>query len=565
VATARDRPTGYTPDPGVERVEETSDLWWKNAVVYCVDVMTFLDFDGDGCGDLQGLQQRLDHLSGLGVTCLWLMPFHPSPRRDDGYDITDFYGVDDRLGSLGDLAEVLRTARDRGMRVIIDLVPNHTSDQHQWFQRSRSSRDSPFRDWYVWCDEPGEEPEAIVFPGVEDSAWTYDEQAGQYYLHHFLHTQPDLNLSAPAVADEIIKVMGFWLALGVSGFRLDAVPFLIDNREAGCELVERMRAFMTRRLGEGVLLGEVNLSFEDQLEFFGEDGNRLNLQFNFLLNQAMYLAFARGSAAPLVGTLEAMPDTHPDVGWANFVRNHDELTLDKLSDDERQEVFAAFGPDPSMQLYGRGLRRRLPSMVGGDQRRIRLAYSLMFSLPGTPVLFYGEEIGMAENLAVDERLAVRPPMQWSDEEHAGFAPPGTPELVRPVVDDERFGPQRVSVAAQRRDHESLLNWMERLIRRRRDCPEIAWGRTSLVDSGDDRVLAHRCDWRGIALVAVHNLSGDDAEVRLELDDLSDGDVLLDLFAGEDPEAPDGIHVTVRLEPYGYRWLRVRRAGQRVLP
>jgi trehalose synthase len=399
-------------DTGVLRLDETSDLWWKNAVLYCLDVKTFLDFDGDGCGDLPGLIHRMDHLAGLGVKCLWLMPFHPSPRRDDGYDITDFYAVDPRLGSLGDFARLVRMARDRGMRVIVDLVVNHTSDQHPWFEASRANGDSVFRDWYVWREEPPEEEMEVVFPTEEDSAWSYDEQAGAHYLHHFLGEQPDLNLANPAVRDEMVKVMGFWLALGVSGFRVDAVPFLLEDREHAHELLRDMRAFMTRRFGEGILLGEVNLVPEEQLEFFGSHGDELNMQFNFVLNQAMYLAFARGEGAPLERALDALPDLPQDTGWANFVRNHDELTLDKLSDAEREEVFAAFGPEESMQMYGRGLRRRLPSMVGGDPRRVRLAYSLMFSLPGTPVLFYGEEIGMAENLEVEGRLAVRAPMQW---------------------------------------------------------------------------------------------------------------------------------------------------------
>ena len=545
------------------RVDQTSDLWWKNAIVYCVDVQTFLDFDGDGRGDLQGLVQRIDYLAGIGVTCLWLMPFYPSPRRDDGYDITDFYGVDEQLGTLGDFAEVVRTARDRGIRVIIDLVANHTSDLHDWFQQSRRSRDSPFRDWYVWRDEPSEEPEAVVFPGVEDSAWSYDDEAGQYFLHHFLHTQPDLNFLHPPVRDEMIKVMGFWLALGVSGFRLDAVPFLVENRKDAHDLLRAMRAFMTRRFGEGVLLGEVNLAPEEQLEYFGPNGDELNMMFNFTLNQAMYLAFARNDPAPIERALEELPEIPPDTAWANFVRNHDELTLDKLTDEEREEVFAAFAPDESMRVYGRGIRRRLPTMVGGDARRIRLAYSLMFSLPGTPVLFYGEEIGLAENLDVPDRLAVRPPMQWSPERHGGFAPPGVDELVRPLVDDPRFAPDAVNVADQRRDHASLLNWMERLIRRRRECPEIGWGRAHRIPC-QDGVLAHRCDWREITTIAVHNLTAEDRHVTLRLDDVGEDDELIDLLGDEDPE-PGRAQPELDLGPYECRWLRVRRAGQRLLP
>src|SRR4051812_4395998 len=402
-------------DSGLVRLDPISDLWWKNAIVYCVDVKTFLDFDGDGCGDFQGLSERVDYLSGIGVDCLWLMPFHPSPRRDDGYDVTDLYGVDPRMGSLGDVAELLRAAKNRGIRVIMDLVVNHTSDEHAWFAASRAQRDGLFRDWYVWSDDP--KPEEIVFPGVEDSAWEYDEQAGQYYLHHFLKSQPDLNLVNPAVRREVVKVMGFWLALGVCGFRVDAVPFLIEERDKAHDLLRAMRAFMGRRHGEAVLLGEVNLEPAEQREFFGPTGDELNLAFNFTLNQAMWLAFAREDPEPLERALAALPGIPPDAAWANFVRNHDELTLDKLDEGERADVFAAFGAEKSMQAYGRGIRRRAPSMLGGDARRIRMAYSLMFSLPGTPVLFYGEEIGMAENLAVDGRLAVRPPMQWSAEEH----------------------------------------------------------------------------------------------------------------------------------------------------
>jgi trehalose synthase len=548
------------PEAGVTRIDETSDLWWKNAIVYCVDVKTFLDYDGDGCGDLPGLTQRVDYLAGLGVTCLWLMPFHPSPRRDDGYDITDFYGVDPDLGSLGDFARFVRMARDRGLRVIVDLVANHTSDCHPWFEAARVSPESPFRDWYIWRDEPPDEPTEVVFPGEEESAWTYDEQAGQYYLHHFRAAQPDLNLANQDLRDEMVKVMGFWLALGVSGFRVDAVPFLVEDREHAYDLLRSMRAFMSRRFGEGILLGENNMPPEEQLEYFGPHGDMLNMQFNFVLNQAMHLAFARADPEPLERALEALPDIPPDAAWANWVRNHDELSLDKLTDEEREEVFSVFGQDPDTRIYGRGLRRRLPSMVDGDERRVRLAYSLMFSLPGTPVLFYGEEIGMAENLEVEGRLAVRPPMQWSAEEHAGFSPRGERELVRPLCGDY----EKVNVADQRRDQGSLLNWMERLIRRRRECPEIGWGRPSRVPC-EAGVFAHRCDWRGATVVAAHNLTDQPVCTTLRLDDLEAGDELLDLLGDADAKPAESADVEFELPAYGHRWLRIRRATQRVLP
>jgi trehalose synthase len=546
----------------------TSDVWWKNAVVYCLDVETFLDTDGDGCGDLPGLCERLDYLSGLGVDCLWLMPFMPSCQRDDGYDVTDFYGVDERLGTHGDLLDVVRTARGSGMRVIADLVVNHTSDQHPWFQRARQGRDSPFHDFYVWRDEkPEEKPGDVVFPDREDSNWAFDEQVGRWYMHRFYSHQPDLNVANPEVRDEIAQVTGFWLEQGLSGFRVDAVPFLIepsgspeDAQQDPHELLRDLRRFIGRRNGEVVLLGEVNLAPEEQRKFFGdEDGDELQLVFSFTVNQAMFLAFAREDAAPLTRALEALPPIPEDCQWANFVRNHDELTLDKLSEEERQEVFAAFGPEKDLQLYGRGIRRRLPTMLGGDQRRIRLAYSLAFSLPGTPVLFYGEEIGMSENLAIDGRYSVRAPMQWSAEPQAGFTT--AEKAARPVVDDGPFGYRELNVTRQRRDPDSLLNWVERLIRRRRECPELGWGKPTLLDSGDPAVFAQRSDWEGSTVVAVHNLAGRDASARLELG--GEG-TLVDLFHDEEHNLQDG-SFSLELSPYDASWFRVRRPGQRLPP
>jgi maltose alpha-D-glucosyltransferase/alpha-amylase len=545
----------------------TSDLWWKNAVVYCLDVETFLDGDGDGCGDLSGLGDRVDYLAGIGISCIWLMPFYPSRQRDDGYDITDFYGVDSRLGTHGDLVELIRTARDRGIRVIADLVPNHTSDQHPWFQAARRGRDNPFHDFYVWADEkPEEKPGDVVFPDQESSNWAYDRRAKRWYLHRFYSHQPDLNVANAAVRDELAQVAGYWLEQGLSGFRLDAVPFLIEPTgmpkgaiEDPHELLRDLRRFMGRRRGESILLGEVNLEPEQAVEFYGErGGDELDMLFSFTVNQAMYLALAREDAGPLVRALEALPPIPPDCQWAHFVRNHDELTLDKLSDEERQEVFAAFGPEPEMQMYGRGLRRRLPAMLGGDQRRLRLVYSLMFSLPGTPVLFYGEEIGMAENLAIEGRYAVRTPMQWSSEENAGFTT--ARKSVRPLVADGPFGFREVNVARQRREHGSLLNWMERLIRRRRECPELGWGSWAVLPQDDLAIFAHRADWEDSTIVAVHNLGARATEARLALD--ADG-VLVDLF-GHDEHALDG-EIALALEPYDQRWLRLRRPGQRIAP
>jgi trehalose synthase len=543
-------------------VKATSDLWWKHAVIYCLDVETFLDWDGDGCGDLPGLTERLDYLAGLGVSCIWLMPFYPSRQRDDGYDITDFYGVDRRLGTSGDLAEMIRTAHDRGIRVIADLVMNHTSDQHPWFQAARKDRSSPYRDFYVWADEkPPEKPGDVVFPDQEDSNWAWDEEAGQFYLHRFYSHQPDLNVANPEVRDEIAQVVGYWLDLGLAGFRVDAVPFLLepigmpegtlqDPHEILCDL----RRFIGRRRGDAILMGEVNLPLDQLRAYFGDEhGDELHMVLSFTVNQAMYLSFARGSARPLAEAVRALPEIPPDCQWANFVRNHDELTLDKLSDSERQEVFDAFGPSEEHQLYGRGLRRRLPSMVGGDERRLRLAYSLAFSLPGTPVLFYGEEIGMNENLDIEGRFSVRSPMQWSSESHRGFTTGEEP--CRPIA------PGDAEVARQRREGGSLLNWMERLIRRRRECPELGFGETTLIETGDDAVLAHRADWEGGTVLAVHSFADGPRSPRVEVGDVEG---VVDLFEDEELR-PSGGTVEIPLEAYGHRWFRLRRPGQRLAP
>jgi trehalose synthase len=548
-------------------VKVTSDLWWKNAILYCLDVETFYDTTGDGCGDLVGLTQRIDYLAGIGVSCLWLMPFYASPNRDDGYDIVDYYAIDPAMGTFGDFTELIRTARDRGIRVIADFVMNHTSNRHPWFQAARQSRDSPYRSFYVWSDEkPEEKPGDVVFPDKEESNWAWDEQAGQYYLHRFYSHQPDLNVANPQVRDELAQVMGFWLAQGLSGFRVDAVPFLIEptGLPEGAivdphELLRDLRRHLNRRNGEAVLLGEVNLPAKDVRAFLGdEDGDELHMAVDFLGNQALYLALARGEAEPLARALREMPELPEEASLGRFVRNHDELTLDKLSDGERQEVFARFGPDPSMQLYGRGIRRRLPTMLGGDQRAIRMVYSLAFSLAGTPVLFYGEEIGMADNPEVEGRMAVRTPMQWSAEPNGGFSTVDDPARLRRPLPRGEFGPEHVNVAAQRRDPDSLLSWFERLVRRRRECPELGFGTLELLETGTPSVFAHRCDWDGATIVAVHELAGREAEVTLPVED---GEALVDLFA--DAEHP--LPATLSLAPYAAHWFRVRRTGVRMPP
>ena len=551
------------------RRADTGDLWWKNAVFYCADIETFYDSNGDGTGDIRGMTDRIEYLTDLGVTCLWLMPLYPTARKDDGYDITDFFGVDPRLGTVGDFVELVRTARANGIRVLVDFVMNHTSDAHPWFKSARRSTDDPYRDYYVWsATEPKSSAKDVVFPDQEDSIWELDSKTNQWYLHHFYKHQPDLNIENPEVQEEISRTLGFWLELGVSGFRVDAVPFLFAKDDVPgkpdtfdpIQYLGDIRNFVNRRVGDAVLLGEVNLAYKDQKAFFGgPDGDGLNMQFDFIGMQNIYLAMARGDARPIAKVLRQRPKLDITSQWANFLRNHDELTLDKLSDSERQEVFDAFGPDPDMQLYGRGLRRRLPSMLGGDERRMKMAYSLAFSLPGTPVLFYGEEIGMAENLDIPGRLAVRSPMQWTGGPNGGFSRATKRRLTRPLPEG-LYGPERVNAADQRRDHGSFWWFMRNLIYTYREQPETGWSNVEILKQPNRAVLAHVCrEESGWAMAALHNFGSDSCIVAIELENTPPGSILVDLLDGLAEIALDAHgRVEIHLEPYGYRWLRVKR-------
>jgi trehalose synthase len=545
------------------RLDYTSDLWWKNAVIYCLDVETYCDSDGDGVGDFRGLIGKVDYLAGLGVTCIWLMPFQPSPNRDDGYDISDYYGVDPRLGTLGDFVEFVRTATDRGIRVLLDLVVNHTSDQHPCFVESRSSVDSPKRDWYVWRAEPAPSPSSIAFPDKETSNWQHDRRTGEYYLHRFYRFQPDLNIANPAVRDEICKIAAFWLALGVSGFRMDAVPFLLELDGISEHVqgdpkgwLRSLRAFVCRRTGEAMLLGEVNTAMKDLASYFGgEDGDALHMQFAFLVNQSLWLALAREDAEPLEQVISTLPTVPHDNAWATFLRNHDELTLDKLTATQREEVFAAFGPKPDMQMYGHGLRRRTASMLGGDGARLRMAWSVMLSLPGTPVIFMGDEIGMGEQRKIPDRYAVRVPMHWSAGRNGGFSDAPAGRLVRPLPTGA-FAPSKVNVEDQRRDSGSLLRFVRHLIRTRRETPELGWGTSALIETSHPALFAHRVEWEDSAVIAIHNLGSAPASAQLALGIGARG--VHDLIADAEEPARRGGRLAVELEGYGGRWLRVLR-------
>ncbi|PSL39093.1 trehalose synthase [Labedella gwakjiensis] len=548
------------------KVTDTSDLWWKTAVVYNLDVETYLDWNDDGVGDFQGLAHRIDYLAELGVTCLWLAPFYPSPQKDNGYDITDYYGVDPRYGHLGDVVEVFRTAKDRGIRVIVDLVVNHTSDQHPWFKEALKGKDNPFRDYYRWRDEPPKNQAENAFPDTEDGTWFLDEKSGQYYRHSFYRHQPDLNTANPQVRDEIAKIIGFWFQLGVDGFRVDAVPYLLDDDtpDDPYDFLRTLRRYVGRRSGTGMLLGEVNLPHDEQYEFFGEaDGDGLTMQFDFVTNQALYLALAREDARPLRDSLRSRPQLESSNQWGNFVRNHDELNLNQLSEEDRQFVFERFAPDESMRLHGRGIRRRLPPLIDGDPRRLEMVYSLIFSLPGAPVLYYGEEIGMGENLDLAGREAVRSPMQWSDEENGGFSSAPKRKLVT-TVPEGGFSPEYVNVAQQRHVDSSLFTFVRGLVQTYRNSPEIGWGDFAIVDQPFDEVLAHTVRTETGHLFAVHNLGPEPHTVPVTIEDVVPGTRVVDLFHDHILLPDEKGRLDVPLDGYGHRWLRVVRPGDKRL-
>jgi maltose alpha-D-glucosyltransferase/alpha-amylase len=535
------------------------DLWYKNAIIYCLDVEKYVDGNGDGIGDFAGLTRRLDYLAGLGVTCVWLQPFYVSPNRDNGYDVSDHYGVNPRHGTSGDFVEFMNHAEQLGMRVIADLVVNHTSVRHPWFQAARKDPKSPYRDWYVWSKtRPRDHATGMVFPGVQKTTWTRDPVARQYYFHRFYDFQADLNTMNPAVRREIMRIMGYWLQLGVCGFRMDAVPFLIAHKGANVphrkdyEMLHEMRDFLQWRRRDAILLAEANVPPPESLEYFGELGDRLQLMLNFPVNQRLFYALAAADIKPLVAALEATYARPRAAQWVNFLRSHDELDLGRLTSTQRQRVFDAFGPTKEMQLYNRGIRRRLAPMFNNDRRRLELAYSLLFTLPGTPMLQYGDEIGLGDDLSLPERECARTPMQWSADPHGGFST--ARRVVRPVISDPIYGYKRVNVEAQRRDPHSLLNWMERKIRMRRECPEISWGDWRILKTNAPEVLAMRYDYAGHALVILHNFSDKPKAVRLSAK-AATARALIDLLASNDSRADQNGRHHLQLEPYGYRWFR----------
>lgn len=537
--------------------------WYKNAIIYSLDIESFLDADGDGIGDFIGLKQRLKYLSGFGVNCLWLLPFYNTPNKDNGYDIKDYYSVDPRLGNLGEFVEFLDAAEELGIRVLIDLVVNHTSDQHHWFQEARKSKDSKFRDYYIWREEEPEHPGRYVVFGEEQGGrnWTYDEEANAYYYHTFYNHQPDLNLTNPDVRKEIRQIMHFWLKLGISGFRMDSVPHMVREKgneqfeEDPFQILRELREFVESQNKDAILLAEANIKPDAFKEYFG-NGDQMHMIFNFYLNNYIFLSLARKEAIPVVGALQALPEFSPGEQTANFLRNHDELDLDRLTQEEREEVYAAFAPEKNMQIFDRGIRRRLAPILGNDRKKIEMAYSLMFSLPGTPVLRYGQEIGMGDDLSLKGRSSVRTVMQWTNQENGGFSTAPREHLIRPTIPEGEYNFENVNARDQHRDPNSLLNWFTRMISTRKECPEFGAGSCNILDTKNSSVLALCCQLEGNFAIALHNFSDEEVTIALDLKDVEvDKEQLNDIFSDQHYEAFDPSSGKIRLGGYGYRWFR----------
>ena len=536
-------------------------LWYKNAIIYEVYVRAFNDSNADGHGDLRGLIQKLDYLKELGVDCLWLLPIYPSPLLDDGYDIADYYGIHPDYGSLQDFKDLVAAVHARGMRLITDLVLNHTSDQHPWFQAARVDGDSPFRDYYVWSDNNQKYKDTrIIFLDTEESNWTWDEVAGQYFWHRFYSSQPDLNYDNLAVRLEIQKVMKFWLDLGVDGFRADAVPYLFEREGTNCEnlpethdYLKEVRMFMDENYPGRILLCEANQWPEDVRSYFGE-GDEFHLGFHFPVMPRIFMALRKGDISPLVWILERTPPIPESCQWCTFLRNHDELTLEMVTEEERQWMWQEYAPEARMRL-NLGIRRRLAPLLDNDQRLIELANSLLFTLPGAPVLYYGDEIGMGDDIWLPDRNGVRTPMQWNDDLNAGFSNAPPEQLYTPVLKQAPYDPRNVSVAGESNDPDSLFHRIRQMIKIRKATPALARGDFSWVSAGTTKIAAFLRSYQGIRILAVHNLTDEPQSVDLEVPETQSGEIM-ELITGNEVQQSDNGKLALTLRAYQFMWLKL---------
>ncbi len=561
------------PEPAVRSTTATtnekgnasmSNDWFRDAVIYELHVRAFADSDGDGTGDFDGLTSRLDYLVDLGITAVWLLPFYPSPLRDDGYDIADYRVVNPTYGNMRSFKRFLKAAHERGLKVITELVINHTSDQHPWFQRARKApKGSPERDFYVWTDDPSEYSDArIIFQDFEGSNWTYDPVAEQYYWHRFYHHQPDLNFDNPAVVDAVKELLDYWLDLGVDGLRLDAIPYLFEREGTNCEnlpethaVLKDLRAHMDKRYGDRMFLAEANQWPEDAAAYFG-DGDECHMNFHFPLMPRMFMSLQMENRTPIIDILEQTPQPPEGCQWATFLRNHDELTLEMVTDEERQLMLRAYARDNEMRI-NLGIRRRLAPLLGNDRRKIELLNVLLFSLPGTPVLYYGDEIGMGDNVYLGDRDGVRTPMQWTADRNAGFSTSNPHRLYLPLITEQGYHYEAVNVETQQDNPASLLSWMRQLIGLRKRQPVLARGDIEFVEPDNPHVLAFTRSLDGQApFLCVANLSRLAQDVELDLRAFAQH-TPVEAF-GQTRFAPIGDgHYHLTLAPYGFFWFTLQ--------
>jgi maltose alpha-D-glucosyltransferase / alpha-amylase len=542
--------------------------WYKNAVFYEVHVKAFMDGDGNGVGDFAGLTGKLDYVRDLGVDCLWILPMYPSPLRDDGYDIADFYGIHPAYGSVEDFQKFLDAAHDRGLRVIADLVMNHTSDQHPWFQAARSDPASPYRDYYVWSPTDQRYRDArIIFTDTEKSNWTWDPAAKQYYWHRFFSHQPDLNYDNAAVRSAMLDVMRFWLDRGLDGFRCDAVPYLIEREGTNGEnlpethaICKELRRVLDREYGgDRILLAEANQWPEDVRPYFGS-GDEFHMAFHFPLMPRLYMAVRREDRLPITDIFTHTPSIPPACQWCVFLRNHDELTLEMVTHEERDYMYFAYASEPAMKL-NLGIRRRLASLMDNDRRRIELLNCLLLTLPGSPIIYYGDEIGMGDNVHLGDRNGVRTPMQWTADRNAGFSTADPAQLYLPVITDPVYSYQAVNVAAQEKQPGSLLATMKHLIATRKRSAAFGSGDIEFLRPRNQSVLAFLRRHADETLLVVANLSGRAQPIELPLS-AYEGAAPVEMLGGERFPVIGRAPYFLSLGPHAFCWFRLERGERR---
>ena len=542
---------------------QKDNLWYKDAVIYQLHVRTFSDSNGDGIGDFAGLTQRLDYLQDLGITAIWLLPFYPSPLRDDGYDIADYGSVHPSYGSLDDFKTFLTAAHNRGIRIIIEMVLNHTSDQHPWFKEARSSHDNPKRDWYVWSEtDTRYEGVPIIFVDTETSNWAWDPISKSYYWHRFFSHQPDLNFDNPAVLEAMWEVMRFWLDLGVDGFRFDAVPYLVEREGTLCQNLPETHAIirnLRKRLDQAypgrMLLAEANNWPDDVRPYFG-DGDEFHAAFHFPLMPRMFMSVKLEDRKPIIDVLEKTPEIPGTCQWCIFLRNHDELTLEMVTDVERDYMYDEYAVDKTMRI-NRGIRRRLAPMMDNDRRRIELLNGLLMSMPGTPIVYYGDEIGMGDNIYLGDRNGVRTPMQWNGKRNAGFSSADPERLYSPVISNAVYGSQVINVDSQERSGHSLLRWMKSLIQLRNTFQVFGRGTIQFLKPSNHRVLAYVRQLGDETVLIVNNLSNSAQAVELDVRRFK-GHIPIEMFGRNLFPRFGDLPYLLTLGPYQFYWFQLRR-------